>query len=377
MNIDQHVRPKSPREWTTRKSVRIASAAALLVAAVGLRWYLSVAPAKQYVQTNLVSDVPGVALTVDSSLVNPWGMALAPSGPWWVADNGKGISTLYSGDGMAYPALDPLIVTIPPSAGVIGISAPSGLVYNGSADFTVDIERPARFIFVTEDGTISGWNPEVDKLNAVLAADHSNLAVYKGVAIARMAGRNYLYAANFWTGTVDVFDTYFHQEQLSEDAFIDVLLPEDFAPSNVQNIGEKIYVAYAKQDLNRHDPVRGAGLGFVTVFDTSGKLLLRFQSGTWLNAPWGMALAPDDFGKYSRHLLVGNSGNGTIAAFDPKTGDFKGLLEATSGYLVTIQGLRGIGFGNGSLAGPTTVLYFSAGIEEGEHGLFGSLKPAP
>ncbi len=377
MNVVKHSDIGTFKAWITKRGFRIMGVAVFLSAAAGVTGYLSIIPAKHYVQINLASDVAGIATTVDSSLVNPWGMAKSPSSAWWVACNGRGTVTIYTGEGLAYPTLNPLIVTVPPPAGTLGIpSSPTGVVFNGSADFTVDIGKPARYLFVTEDGTLSGWNPEVDKYDAVLAADNSSQAVYKGAALGRMNGKNYLYAANFLAGTVDVFDADFHQVQLAPDAFIDALLPEDFAPFNVQNIGGSIYVTYAKQDPDGFDPIPGVGLGFVTVFESGGKLIMRLQSGWWMNAPWGMALAPEDFGKYGGRLLVGNTGSGTIAAFDADTGDFKGLLEGPEGQPVAIEGLHGIGFGNDNLAGPSAVLFFTAGMGSAEHGLFGSVRPA-
>jgi uncharacterized protein (TIGR03118 family) len=334
---------------------------------------------KQYVQKNLASDVAGVGLTVNPNLVNPWGLVQSPSGQWWTANNAKGVITLSTREGMAYPSSAPVIITVPLPPGTTGIpSAPTGIALNDSADFTVGPGKPAaRVICVTEDGTISGWNPEVDKYHAVLAVDRSTQAVYKGVALGRMRGRNYLYAANFWAGTIDVFDAYFHQVDLPDGAFVDSLLPEDFAPSNVQNINGRIYVAYAQQDVDSYDPVRGAGLGYVTVYDESGKLISRLKSGPELNAPWGMTLAPPGFGRYGNMLLVGNAGDGTIAIYDPAIGEFKGHLEGMKGDLITIQGLRGIAAGNNASAGSAAEVYFCAGVEEGEHGLFGLLKPGP
>lgn len=350
----------------------------LLVTVLSVTGAIPASSVKQYAQKNLASDVAGVGLTVNSNLVNPWGLAQSPSGQWWIANNGKGVITLSTGKGPAYPASAPLIITVPLPPGTTGIpSAPTGIALNSSADFIVGPGKPAQVICVTEDGTISGWNPEVDKYHAVLAVDKSTQAVYKGVALGRMQGRNYLYAANFWAGTIDVFDAYFHQVDLPDGAFVDGLLPGDFAPSNVQNINGKIYVAYAQQDVDSYDPVRGAGLGYVTVYDEDGKLITRLKSGPELNAPWGMTLAPRGFGKYGNMLLVGNAGDGTIAVYDPATGEFKGRLEGMKGDLITIQGLRGIAAGNNASAGSAAAVYFCAGIEEGEHGLFGLLKPGP
>ncbi len=358
-----------------KKKFHIASAALVLLALAGsTSGYRIFTPGDKHA---LVSDVPGVAETSDSRLVGPWGMAQSASGPWWVADSGKGISTLYTGEGAAFPVLNPLTVTIPPPAGVAYGATPIGIVFNSSDDFMVDIGKPARFIFATEEGTLSGWNPEVDMHNAVLVVDNSSFAVYKGLAPGRFKGNNYLYAADFRAGSVDVFDAYFHQVMFGNDAFVDALVPRGFAPFNVENVEGRLYVSYAMQDGEGYDAVPGPGFGYVSVFDTSGSLLMRLESGIWMNAPWGMALAPGDFGNLGGDLLVANSGDGTIAAFDNNTGKFKGLLQGADGNPVIIEGLRGIGFGNNDIGGPANVLYFSAGIGNGKHGLFGSFTPLP
>ena len=336
----------------------------------------AVATAQQYFRIDLTSDVPGIAVATDSRFVNAWGLAAGPTGPWWVADNGAGLSTLYTGEGIPMPAFSPLAVNIPPPGGVtMGTSTPTGIVYNWSADFAIAPDQPAQFIFVTEDGTISGWNPDVERYRAAgLMVDNSPDAVYTGAAIAWKDGENYLYVANFRSGSIDVFDGDISPVLMAEGAFIDLEIPYGYAPFNVQNIGGELYVAFAKQDADSRNAVKGEGLGYVDVFDTSGNLLLRLNPGEWMNAPWGMALAPDDFGEHSGQLLIGNSGNGTIAVFDPETGEFKGFLKDARGYLITIQGLKGLSFGNGSLAGPANTLYFTAGIY-GKHGLFGSITP--
>ncbi len=337
----------------------------------------AVATAQQYSRTDLTSDIPGVAVTADSRFVNAWGLTAGPMGPWWVADNGSGVSTLYTGEGFPMPAFNPRAVHIPPGGVAMGMSRPTGIVYNGSADFAIAPDKPAECIFVTEDGTISGWNPEVVGYNhnAVLMVDNSSDAVYTGATIARMDGENYLYVANFRSGRVDVFGGAFRPVLTAEGAFTDPDIPDDFAPFNVQDIGGELYVAFAKQDADGRNAVNGDGLGYVDIFDTSGNLLMRLQQGPWMNAPWGMALAPDDFGGYSGHLLIGNSGSGTIAAYDQDSGEFKGFLRDSGGSLIAVEGLKGLSFGNGSLAGPLNALYFIAGIYGGHHGLFGSITP--
>src|ERR1051325_2373184 len=277
------------------------------------------ASAQHYQQTNLVSDVPGPAATTDPPLVNPWGLARSATSPWWAADNGTGVSTLYRGDG----TIVPLVVTIPVPPGGTPPSAPTGTVFNGSADFFGD-----RFIFVTEEGTISGWSSGT---SAVLRVNQAGSAIYKGVALAQNNGANFLYAANFFAGTIDVFDSHYMPVTLASGAFSDPLLPEGFAPFNVQNINGQLFVAFAKQDEDKEDEVAGPGLGFVDAFDASGNLLLRLKSGPWMNAPWGIAFAPANFFNttgnpfaigISNTLLVGQFGSGEIATFDLKHGNF-------------------------------------------------------
>jgi uncharacterized protein (TIGR03118 family) len=344
--------------------------------AIGMLLNVStIAIAQQYVRIDLTSDIPFHAVATDSKLVNAWGLAAGPAGPWWVAVNGTGVSTLYTGEGSPMPAFNPLAINIPMPGGVtMGTPAPTGIVYNGSSDFAIEPDRPAQYIFVTEDGTISGWSPDVAGYshNAVLMVDNSSDSVYTGAAIARRGGESFLYVANFRSGTVDVFDSSFHDIILSHGAFTDPDIPDNFAPFNVQNINGDLYVAFAQRDIGSYYMITGTGLGYVDVFDPRGDLLMRLQPGSWMNAPWGVALAPDDFGAYSNQLLVGNSGSGTIAVFDPGTGEFKGLLKDARGGRILIEGLKGLGFGNGNIAGPANTLYFTGGIY-GRHGLFGAI----
>ena len=344
----------------------------LLCAAVAVR-------AQFYQQTNLVSDVPGMAEFTDPDLVNPWGLISSSTSPWWVSDNGTGLSTLYNGSGVKQG----LIVTIATPPLDPNPATPTGVVFNGSTDFKLTLSttppsNPARFIFVTEDGTISGWNPAANPTHSILKVNNSGSAVYKGVTIAQDNGVNQLYVANFHNGTVDVFDTNFAPvTTLPAGAFTDPNLPAGFAPFNVQNIGGKVYVAWAKQDAQKHDEVAGRKLGFVDVFDGAGTLLLRFENGPWLNAPWGLALAPSGFGKASGELLVGMFGSGQIATFDPADGEFEGLLRAPRGRPIQIDGLWALRFGNGASAGPLTTLFFTAGIDDEAHGLFGTITKVP
>ena len=328
--------------------------------------------AQHYQQTNLVSNVDGLAQFTDPDLVNPWGLAASAGSPWWVADNGTGLSTLYNGAGVKQG----LIVTVATPPGDTDPATPTGIVFNGSPDFQIVPgaipNTAARFIFVTEDGTISGWRSGTA---SVLKINNSGSAIYKGVTIAQSGTANRLYIANFFTGSVDVFDANYLPVTMPAGAFTDPTLPEGFAPFNVQNINANVYVAFAKQDEDKEDEVAGRKLGYVDVFDGDGNLLQRFENGPWMNAPWGLALAPADFGKSSNMLLVGMFGSGQIATFDPATGDFEGLLRDRHGKPIQIDGLWALRFGNGANAGPTTTLFFTAGIDDEAHGLFGTITP--
>lgn len=321
----------------------------------------------RYQQTNLVSDIPGLAKITDANLANPWGISHSSTSPWWVSDNGQGVATLYNGTGIPRS----LIVMIPPPSGT-GPSTPTGNIFNGGTDFEIASGEPARFIFVTEDGTISGWNPSVNPTNAILKVDHSTTAVYKGVTIAENGNDNLLYVANFREAKVDVFDTNFKSVNLGSDAFADDQIPPGFAPFNVQNIKGNIFVSFAKQDAQKHDDVAGRGLGFVDAFKPNGELIMRLKHGPWFNAPWAIVQAPLNFGILSNGILVGNFGSGMIATFDPVKGNFEGFMIGDKGPVV-IDGLWGLGFGNGVNAGPVNTLFFAAGINGEQNGLFGTL----
>jgi uncharacterized protein (TIGR03118 family) len=343
----------------------------IAIATVGMMLCLSTnAVAQRFQQTNLVSDVPGMATTTDPNLVNPWGLARSATSPWWVADNGTGVSTLYNGAG----GIVPLVVTIPVPPGGTPPSSPTGIVFNGGSDFLGD-----RFIFVTEDGTVAGWSSGTA---AVLRANNSGAAIYKGLALAQNNGANLLYAANFFANRIDVFNSSYTLVVLAPGAFSDPTLPSDFAPFNVQTIGNTVWVTFAEQDEDKEDEVDGPGLGYVDAFTPSGKLIFRLQSGSWMNAPWGVALPPANFFNASgfaigvtNTLLVGQFGSGQIAQFDLKTGSFFGFLNDQNGAPIEIDGLWALSFGNGGTAGPTNTLFFTAGIDDEQHGLFGSITP--
>jgi len=340
----------------------------------------------RFTQTNLVSDGAVAAAVIDKNLVNPWGLAASSRSPWWVNDNGTGLSTLYNGAG----AKQALVVKIPPpTGGPAGTtSTPTGMVFNGTTNFVVSQggkTGASAFIFATEDGTISGWNPGVDATNAITTVDNSGSgAIYKGLALANNGGSNFLYATNFHAGKVDVFDSSFHQVALASGAFTDSRIPKGFAPFGIASITRPgssqtlLFVTYAKQDADKEDDAAGRGRGFVDVFDTSGKLLQRVASQGTLNSPWGIALAPSNFGRNSDELLIGNFGDGRINAFKlPQGRSHKfasaGQLMNVRGKPVKISGLWALAFGNGANAGPTNTLFFTAGVNHEADGLFGTL----
>jgi uncharacterized protein (TIGR03118 family) len=323
-----------------------------------------------YFQTNLTSDLPGVAANQDTNLVNPWGIAFSPTSPAWISDNGTGLSTLYNGAGQTIP----LVVTVPPPGGGMPPSAPTGVVFNGTGDF-----GGSHFIFATEDGTISAWT---SGSAATLEVDNSaSGAVYKGLTLGNNGGNELLYAANFNSGAVDVFNSSFHTVSLAAGAFTDPSLPTGYAPFDIQNIGGMIYVTYALQDGAKHDDVAGAGHGFVDVYNTAGALQGRLISQGKLDSPWGLAVAPASFGPFGGDLLVGNFGSGQIDAYNPLNGTFLGVLKDSHGNPIVNQGLWGLAFGNGSNGFNANDLYFTAGIpgpgKVEEHGLFGVIQPTP
>jgi uncharacterized protein (TIGR03118 family) len=321
-----------------------------------------------YVVHNLVSDIPGRADFLDPDLVNAWGLAALPTSPWWVADNGTDVSTLYRADGSKVP----LTVEVP--------NAPTGTVANSGSHFVVSkgsASGPALFIFSTEEGTILGWNPSVDSTHAVVAVPASDDAVYKGLAIALTASGDFLYATDFRNARVDVFDGSFNRVN-NPGAFVDPGIPAGYAPFGIQNIGGQIFVTYAKQDAEGEDDVAGPGHGFVDVFDTSGAFLGRVASRGPLNSPWGLALAPDGFGRFGGDLLVGNFGDGRINAYQREAdGTFskEGTLRNPRGNPIAIPGLWALQFGMGAPNnGSLQTLFFTAGPADEEHGLFGTIR---
>ena len=317
------------------------------------------ARADSYSWTNFQSDIAGVAQHVDPNLVNPWGMAASSGGTIWVSDNGTGVSTLYQQDGTALS----LVVEIPTAARNRGVGNPTGIVFNSTSFFQVTLNgnsQPARFIFVSEDGSISGWSPALDQTHAIIAVDNGtnrgiNRAIYKGATLGVANGHNFLYATNFHTGHVETYDESFHQ--VNPGGFADPGLPAGYGPFGIRNFNGEIFVTYAKQDHDREDDVPGPGFGFVNVFDTSGNFLRRLISNGNLNAPWGLALVEDE-------LWVGNFGDGKINNYDPTTGAFIETISGADGTPLEFDGLWDLlPLGDG--------IYFTAGIADEEHGLFG------
>lgn len=345
----------------------------------------SLALGQHYTQTNLVSNT-GAAPVPDANLQNAWGLVHGPTTPWWISNNASGTSTLINASTTPV-TIPPLVVGIPdPSGKVLMGGHPTAVLFNGSAsDFILDKTstppKQAIFIWATEDGTIAAWNPGVKATEAVIKVDNSQIpkkghgAVYKGATIAEIHGQKFILAANFRSGDIDVFDTNFVQQDVSKHAFRDNKLPKGFAPFNIQGIGPNVYVTYAKQDDDQMDDVPGDGLGYVDVFTPQGDLIQRLEHGKFLNAPWGVTLAPAFFGEFSHAIIVGNFGNGTIAAFNPVTGDFLGNMLTPSGDVLAITGLWGLAFGNGGASGPANTMFFTAGPDDEVNGLFGSLTP--
>jgi uncharacterized protein (TIGR03118 family) len=337
--------------------------------------------ASRYTVTNLVSDEAGVAALTDSNLVNAWGMAQGPTTPVWVADMGKNKATLYTGDGVVgTPAIVPLVVNIPSSAPLpFGVT---GQVFNGTTGFVVNDgagnSGASLFIFDNLFGDVIGWSPAVPPPFPSTQAHigvHVDGASFTGLAIATMGAKTFLYAADFHNGHVVVIDDHFVVQDMA-GAFTDRHLPNGYAPFGIHAVGDKIYVTFAKQDANAQRDVPGPGNGFVDVFDTSGHLLRRLVKRHALNAPWGVAVAPDSFGSFAGDVLIGNFGDGRINAYDAHSGSFRGTLRSTDGKAIVLPGLWALMFGNGT-TNATDTLLFSSGPDNEQHGLYGAIRVAP
>jgi uncharacterized protein (TIGR03118 family) len=358
-----------------RKVARRHNQFELVVESLESRYALSTA---SFIATDLVSDQPGVAPITDPTLVNAWGIAMNPTGSaFWVSSNGSDLSEVYGG---GTPMTQPFKVNIPNGA-------PTGQVYNGSSDFVITDgtnSEPARFIFASEAGTVSGWNPDVGvasgamppSVDAEVGFQASDGAIYKGIAMANNGSGNFLYLTDFHNGKIDVLDSQFQPTQMA-GSFTDPNLPCGYAPFEVAAINGKLYVSYAKQDADQEDDVAGKGNGFINVFDTNGNFEQRLVSHGDLNSPWGMVQAPAGFGQFGNDLLVGNFGDGRIHAYDATTGQEMGTLARKPGRALVIDGLWGLAFGNGAGAGNANTLYYAAGPDHEAHGLFGKITANP
>jgi len=371
--------------------------------------------AQNYKQTNLVSDTSGVAPVTDPQLVNPWGLSRSSSSPWWISDNATGLSTLYNGAG----AKQSLVVTIPqadPNNKNTPLGTPTGTIANSSpTDFLLAPGKPSLFLFSTIDGTIAGWNPTAavaqgaapPSTHAVTVVKTSDGSSYTGLTSAFIDGERFLYAANFTKGRVDVYDNAFQLVDLSkqhfnedsadhedghstDNSFVDEKLARSYVPFNVQVIGNDIVVTYVLHEEGSPFETDGPGLGFVDIYTSSGRLLQRLEHGDWLNAPWGVALAPLDFGRFSHDLLIGQfagggdtQSSGFLAAYDLATGKFDGLLQDANGKPLAINGIWALSPGNVSpansdgAAAPAAQVYFTAGPNHGSGGLLGYLTAVP
>ena len=320
-----------------------------------------------YRQVNLVSDQTGVALVQDTNLVNAWGMSFSPTRPFWVNDNGRGRATLYAitNDSSGFPHIAKQSLEVSIRGGA------TGQLFNETTNFHGDV-----FLFVSEDGTISGWRGALGTSAEILATRPG--AVYTGATLASVAGVPFLLVANFSEATVDVYDGHVNLVgQLSDPS-----APVGYAPFNVQSIAGAIFVTFARQDADKTDEAAGRGRGLIGVLDLQTQTFRRFATGSdaggdlnAIDSPWGVALAPGTFGEHANQFLVGNFGSGTIMAFD-EHGRFEGFLESRPGQSVVIDGLWTLRFGSGVKAGVPDTLYFTAGPAGESHGLFGSLEPA-
>jgi uncharacterized protein (TIGR03118 family) len=323
-----------------------------------------------FTATNLVTDdqAANSAQITDSGLKNAWGLSFAPTGPFWVSANGTDTSPLYSVNPVSQvTAKLPLTVSIPGSGA-------TGQVFNSGSSFNGN-----RFLFVSQDGTVSGWRPALGTTGLIPAetivpASAANL--YTGAAIGSVSGNDYLYAADFKSGTIDVYKGTAAAPALT-GTFTDAAIPAGYAPFNVQNLNGSLYVAYALRDNATNDEVAGPGLGYVDKFTLNGDFVGRVASNGTLDAPWGLAVAPSSFSAMAGDLLVGNFGDGHINIYDSTTFAYLGQVLDVNNQPVVIDGLWAISPGNGALAGSSNLLYFTAGPNDETHGVLGVLTPIP
>jgi uncharacterized protein (TIGR03118 family) len=344
----------------------------------------------RYMVTPLISNNTNMhpAALEDTTLLNPWGIAFFPGGPFWINDNNFGISALYDGLGDGIADLDPApAVTIPPPNGGTPPAAPTGIVANTSFTFNLADGKPAAFIFDTEDGTISAWDgadgipgvipggtgtAELEVDNSTEPCSDKGGAVYKGLALGVNPKGVFLYATNFRCATVDVFTGMFKPATLDGN-FADPGIPNGFAPFGIANIRGNLFVTYAKQNDQKHDDVAGEGNGFVDIFDTDGHFIERFATRGKLNSPWAVTEAPSNFGRFSNDILIGNFGDGEINGI-ASNGQVNGTLRDTSDHPIMIDGLWSLVFGGGSVSSPSA-LYFTSGPDGEMNGLVGTITP--
>ena len=372
------------RHARVRRGVTVATigaAGALAAGALGAAPAGAAAHVSAYRQINLVSDQAGKANLKDPDLVNAWGLAASPGtnaspgSPLWVADNGSDKATLY-----AAGSSPTSVSKVPLTVDVTG-AAPTGQVFNADPNaFTVSDSQgnsgSSLFLFDTENGTIDGWSPNVGGPSpstvTEVARDNGANAVYKGLAVATVKGKSFLYATNFRSGRVEAYDSTFTPVEMPGGLFVDPGLPAGYGPFGIAEIMGHLYVSFAKQDATLHDDTAGPGHGFVDVFSNTGAFVRRLVTRGALNSPWGMALAPRSFGRFGGDLLVGNFGNGLINVYNATNGAWLGRLSQRNGLPIQIDGLWGLMFGNGNAAG-TNELIFSAGPSKESHGLLGKI----
>ncbi len=342
-----------------------------------------------FADSALVSDKVGIVATtttIDANLSNPWGVAIGPGLPFWIADNNSNLSTLYSGMGEnetgSVTGSNEVGIAIPDSAA--GVPAnPTGQVYNGNGGFLIATsagQESALFIFDGEGGTIAAWANDSGATAVTVYDDGvtngANHAVYKGLALGSVGGSSFLYATDLHNNKVDVFDTNFAKPADMQGKFIDPEVPAGFVPFGIVALNGQLYVSFTMQDAAKHDETTGAGLGSVDVFDSSGNFVSRFASAGVLNAPWGMAVAPAGFGSLAGNLLIGNFGDGKINIFAPNgtaLATSMGALTVTNGGAIAIPGLWSLVFGNGDADKPLTTLFYTAGFADQTDGVFGSI----
>jgi uncharacterized protein (TIGR03118 family) len=347
---------------------------ALLVLLAFVFTSVSAQPPNAYTVRNLVSDGSVPADNLDPNLIDGWGVAFNPNGFVWVNSALAGKAVLYDGNGVP----NQLVVSIPAATGG-GQGIPTGIVFSSSNDFQVTNgvgTGPSRFIFASLTGSISGWAPNVELNNALIAVDNSaNGASYTGLALAANGTGNMIYAADVRRGRIDVFDRTFAPVTLP-GSFRDPNVPSGYVPFAIHNLQGNLYVSFGKHNSTGTFVEPGKGQGFVGVFDANGHFLRHINSASFLNAPWGMAIAPADFGRFSNRLLIGNFGDGTVQAFDLANGNRVGALRTSPGRPIVIPVLWGMAFGNGILNQPTNVLFFAAGPNFGSGGLYGRISAA-